>query len=245
VTTRPRGAPGGSPTLLLAALAVFVLITVDVLVGGPLTHLDHAVSTWARSTGLPGVGWKRPGQKQADQAINFGDREVVGLIVLVAILWICVRARTIVPLLRLGVLSVVASTIVLALKFGIGRHAPSGVHGPEALRSYPSGHTATAVILWGLLYAVVAEYPDFAVSRQVAWLLSWAGPLAVMVGMTLRDYHWVTDLLGAASLCVVLLQVERLALAHWRRARQGSAADVVPAARGGGSAALRSRTSLR
>jgi membrane-associated phospholipid phosphatase len=230
VTARPRGAPGGSPTLLLAALAVFALITVDVLAGGPLTHLDRAVSDWARSTGLPGTGWKKPGQKQADQAVNFGDRQVVGLIVLIAIGYLSVRARTIVPLVRLVSLSVVASAVVLALKYGIGRHAPSGVHGPEAFRSYPSGHTATAVILWGLLYAVVAEYPDYALSRPVAWLLSWAAPVAVMVGMVLRDYHWVTDLLGAASLCVVLLQAERMVWAHWRRAQRGPAADP-PAAR--------------
>jgi membrane-associated phospholipid phosphatase len=236
VTARPRGAPGGSPTLLLAALAVFALITVDVLAGGPLTHLDRAVSDWARSTGLPGTGWKKPGQKQADQAVNFGDRQVVGLIVLIAIGYLSVRARTVVPLVRLVSLSVVASAVVLALKYGIGRHAPSGVHGPEAFRSYPSGHTATAVILWGLLYAVVAEYPDYALSRPVAWLLSWAAPVAVMVGMVLRDYHWVTDLLGAASLCVVLLQAERMVWAHWRRARRGPAVDP-PAARAGRAAA--------
>lgn len=235
MTARPRGAPGGSPTLLLAALTVFVLITVDVLVGGPLTHLDRAVSDWTRSTGLPSPGWKQPGQEQADQAVNFGDREVVGLIVLVAITYLSVRARTVVPLVRLAGLAVVASGIVLALKYGIGRHAPSGVHGPEAFRSYPSGHTATAVILWGLLFAVVAEYPDFSVSRPVAWLLSWAGPVAVMVGMVLRDYHWVTDLLGAASLSVVLLQAERMALAHWRGARRGTAAG--PPAAGGRRAA--------
>jgi membrane-associated phospholipid phosphatase len=237
VTARPRAAPGGSPTLLLAALAVFILITVDVLAGGPLTHLDRAVSDWARSTGLPAPGWRTTGQMELDQAVNFGDREVVGLIVLVAISYLCVRARTIVPLVRLGLLSVVASAIVLGLKFGIGRHAPSGVHGPEALRSYPSGHTATAVVLWGLLWAVVAEYPDFALSRPVAWLLSWAGPVAVMVGMVLRDYHWLTDLVGAAALSVVLLQAERMALAHWRRARRGKAAG--PAvARGGRAAAV-------
>jgi membrane-associated phospholipid phosphatase len=221
VTERPRGAPGGSPALLLAALAVFVLVTVDVLVGGPLTHLDAAVSSWARSTGLPGTGWTRPGQEEADQLVNFGDRDMVGVIVLVTVGWICVRARTVLPLLRLAVLAGVAVSLVLALKYGIGRHAPSGVHGPEAFRSYPSGHMATAVILWGLLYAVVAEHPDRGVSRQVAWLLSWLAPLMVMVGMVLRDYHWVTDLVGAAALCAVLLQVERLALRHWRDARGG------------------------
>lgn len=221
MTERPRGAPGGSPALLLAALAVFVLVTVDVLVGGPLTHLDATVSAWARSTGLPGTGWTRPGQEEADQLVNFGDRDVVGVVVLVTMGWICVRARTALPLVRLAVLAGVTVSIVLALKYGIGRHAPSGVHGPEAFRSYPSGHMATAVVLWGLLYAVVAEHPDRGVSRQVAWLLSWLAPLMVLVGMVLRDYHWVTDLVGAAALCVVLLQVERLALPHWRSASGG------------------------
>ena len=221
MTERPRGAPGGSPALLVAALVVFVLVTVDVLVGGPLTHLDATVSTWAGSTGLPGPGWTRSGQEQADQLVNLGDRDVVGIIVLVAIGWICVRARTVLPLARLAVLAGVTASIVLALKYGIGRHAPSGVHGPEAFRSYPSGHMATAVILWGLLYSVVAEHPDRAVSRQVAWLLSWLAPVLVMVGMVLRDYHWVTDLVAAAALCTVLLQAERLALRHWRGARRG------------------------
>jgi PAP2 superfamily len=221
VTERPRRVPGGSPALLVAALVVFVLVTVDVLVGGPLTRLDATVSAWARSTGLPGTGWTRPGQEEADQLVNLGDREVVGIIVLTAISWICVRARTVLPLVRLAALAGVTVSIVLALKYGIGRHAPSGVHGPEALRSYPSGHIATAVILWGTLYSVVAEHPDQVVSRQVARLLSWLAPLLVAVGMVLRDYHWVTDLVGAAALCTILLQAERLALRHWRSARRG------------------------
>jgi membrane-associated phospholipid phosphatase len=228
----------GRPRLLLAALAVVVLVTVDVLAGGPLTHLDRAVSDRARSTGLPGPGWTRRGQQTADMAVSFGDREVVGLIVLITIGWICLQARTVLPLVRLAGLSVVTSAVVLALKFGIGRHAPSGVHGPEALRSYPSGHTATAVVLWGVLFAVVAEHPDLGVSRAVAGVLSWAAPVVVMVGMMLRDYHWVTDMVAAAALGVVLLQAERLALAHWRRARRGSAAGPA-AARGRRAAAVR------
>jgi membrane-associated phospholipid phosphatase len=221
VRDRPRGATG-SPALLVAALVIFLLVTVDVLAGGPLTRLDHTVSDWARSTGIPGPGWTRRWQWQADQMVNFGDREVVGIIVLIAAGWICLRARTVAPLVRIGVLALAAASVVLALKYGIGRHAPSGVHGPEAFRSYPSGHTATAVILWGGLYAVVSDHPRYAVSRSVAWLLSWLAPVLVMIGMVLRDYHWATDLVGAAALCTVLLQAERIALRHWRNARRGT-----------------------
>lgn len=221
MTGRPRALPG-SPAALVAALVLFALITADVVAGGPLTRLDHAVSDWARSTGIPGTGWARPGQEQADWLVNFGDREVIGALVLVVLAWICVRARTVVPLVRVAVLAAAATALVLALKYGIGRPAPSAVHGSEMFRSYPSGHTATSVILFGGLYSVVAEYPGFGVSRPVAWLLSWLAPLLVMVGMVLRDYHWVTDLLGAAALCTVLLQAERIALRHWRSARQGT-----------------------
>jgi membrane-associated phospholipid phosphatase len=221
VSGRPRALPG-SPAVLVAALAVFALVTADVLAGGPLSRLDHVVSDWARSTGIPGPGWHRPGQEQADWVVNLGDREVVGVILLIAVGWISLRARTVAPLVRVAVLAAGAAAVVLALKYGIGRHAPSGVQGPEAFRSYPSGHTATAVILWGGLYAVVADHPEAGLSRRVAWLLSWLAPLLVMVGMVLRDYHWMTDLIGAAALCTVLLQAERIALRHWRNARRGT-----------------------
>jgi membrane-associated phospholipid phosphatase len=237
VTARPRGAPGGSPALLFAALAVFVLVTADVLAGGLLTRLDHRASGWARATGLPGDGPTDLAQKLVDGLVELGDRAVVGPIVLVAIVVVCLRSRTVGPLVRLVGLSAATTAVVLALKFAVGRHAPSGVHGPEAFRSYPSGHTATAVVLWGLLYTVVSSYPDLGLSRRVAWVLSRIGPVAVMAGLVLRDYHWITDLVGAAALGLVLLQTEKLALTHWQRARGDSAAGS-PAARGGRAAAV-------
>lgn len=224
MTARPRGAPGGSPRLLLAGLVVFVLVSIDVVAGGPFTRLDHRLSDWARSTGLPGRGWKRPWHRELDQLVNFGDREVVGLIVVVAFAVICWKARTLVPFVRLAVLGGVTIVVVVSSKIAFGRQAPPDVQNHDLFRSYPSGHTIAAIVLWGLLAAVVAEYPDAGVSRPVAWVLSWLAPLVTMVGMVLRDYHWLSDLVGGAALGVVLVQAERLALGHWRRAHRGSAA---------------------
>jgi len=200
-------------------LVVFVLVTADVLAGGPLSRLDREVSQWARSTGLPGRGWRRPWQRELDQAVNFGDRQVAGLIVVVALGWICWRARTLLPLVRLAGLCGVTAAVVSALKVGIARGAPAGVQNDHPFRSYPSGHTVTAVVLWGLLAAVVAEHPRRGVSREVARVLGWLAPLLTVTGMVLRDYHWLSDLLGGVMLGVVLVQAERLALRHWRRAR--------------------------
>ena len=220
MTDRPAGGRGaGSVRVLAGALAVFVLVTADVLAGGPLSRFDRTLSDWALDTGIPGEGWRRPWQREADQLVNFGDREVAGLVVLLALAVLCWRGRTVVPFARLAVLAAAALAIVLSMKVGIARPAPSGVSPDAALRSYPSGHTATAVVVWGVLASVTAEHPGRGVSAGVAWVLSWLAPLLTMVGMVLRDYHWLTDLVGAAALGVVLVHAERLALAHWRRAR--------------------------
>lgn len=224
MTAGPRGAPGGSSRLLLAGLVVFVLVSIDVVAGGPFTRLDHRLSDWARSTRLPGPGWRRPGQRELDQLVNFGDRELVGVIIVVVFAVICWQARTLLPFLRLAALGAVTIMVVVSSKVAFGRQAPPDVQNHDAFRSYPSGHTVTAIVLWGLLAAVVAEFPDAGVSRSVAWVLSWLAPLVTMVGMVLRDYHWLSDLVGGAALGVVLVQAEMLALAHWRRARRGSVA---------------------
>ena len=92
-----------SPRVLAAGLAVFVVVTIDVLVGGPLTALDGVLSRWVHTTGLPGHGWRRPGQRELDQLVNFGDREVVGTILVVVLAVICWKARTLLPFLRLAV----------------------------------------------------------------------------------------------------------------------------------------------
>jgi len=208
-----------SPKLLTAAVAVFVVVTLDVLVGGPLSALDEVLSRRVRGTGLPGQGWRRPWQRELDQLVNFGDVEVVVVILAVVFAVVCWRARTLLPFLRLVVLGAATIATVWSLKVGFARPAPSGVRLEDALRSYPSGHTATSVVLWGLLAAVVADYRPRSVSRSVVEVLSWLGPLLTMTGLLLRDYHWLSDLFAGAAVGVVLVQVERLALRHWRGAR--------------------------
>ncbi len=217
---RPTGDRGrASPKLLTAALAVFAVVTFDVLLGGPLSALDEVLSRWVRGTGLPGQGWRRPWQRELDQLVNFGDVEVVVAILVVVLAVVCWRARTLEPLVRLAVLGGLTILMIWSLKVGFARPAPSGVRVEDALRSYPSGHTATSVVLWGFLATVVAEHRPRSVSRSVVEVLSWLGPLLTMTGLLLRDYHWLSDLFAGAAVGVVLVQVERLALRHWRDAR--------------------------
>src|SRR5215217_5488139 len=147
-----------SPTLLAGALAIFAGVTLDVLAGGPLSALDGVLFRWVDSTDLPGRGWRRPWHFELDQLVNFGDRDVVATIVVIVLAVVCWQARTLLPFLRLAVVGALTIGIVWGLKVALARPAPPGVRFEDALRSYPSGHTATAVVLWGLLAAVIADY---------------------------------------------------------------------------------------
>jgi membrane-associated phospholipid phosphatase len=208
--------------VLAGALVVFGLVTLDVLVGGPLTRVDSWVSDRSRSLGA-GPAF--------DLLTTFGEHAVVALVVGGCLAVVARRRRSWEPLVRFAVLGAATVAAVLALKVGIGRQPPSGVDPALPWRSYPSGHTVTAVVLWGLLASVVPGR----LTRTLAWL----GPVLVMVGMVLRDYHWTTDLVGGAALGVVLLRAEGLALGHWRGAGGGTGGGAGPADRGAAPAAPR------
>lgn len=215
MTDRPRGAPGS----LLAGLAVFVLVGLDVVAGGPLSRLDVRLSRWTRTSGLARERW-------LDVLTYPGNHLVAGVVVGAAVAVLAWRARTVAPLVRLAVLGLTTAALVTTLKIAFHRKSPADSYGWDhgVFRSYPSGHTATAIVLWGLLATLAARYATSDLTRQLTWVLSLVLPAVTMVGMLARDYHWLSDLVAAAALGVVLLQVERLVLAHWPRARRGSAA---------------------
>jgi len=207
---------------LLAAAAVLLLVTADVLAGGPLSRLDVRVSDRVEAAGLSGARWP-------DVLLVLGDRPGMIAVVLVALAWLCRRDRTVEPLVRLAVLGLATVVAVYALKVGIARPPPPGLQDAGPPRSYPSGHTATAVVLWSLLAHCVAERPRAGPSVRVTAVLAWLMPVVTVAGMLLADYHWVTDIVAGAAVAVVLVQAERLALRHWRGARRRPVAAGPPA----------------
>lgn len=224
MTDRPRGAPGP----LFIGSALLVLVSLDVVAGGPLSRLDVRLSRWTRTSGLARERW-------LDVLTYPGNHLAAGLVVGAAVAGLAWRARTVVPLVRLAVLGVITALAVTELKVAFHRQSPADSYGwgYGVFRSYPSGHTATAIVLWGLLATLAARYATSDRTRRLTRVLGLALPAGTMVGMLARDYHWLSDVVAAAGLGVVLLQVERLVLAHWPRARRGSAD------RRGGTAARR------
>lgn len=182
-------------------MVVLLLVTLDVLHHGVLTSVDHA-------TARQMVRWDlrdRPVKPLIYVLTLFGQRATVLVVTIPAIAYLAWRARSIDPLFRYGLALVLMTAAVYAVKSVTERTAPvvDLVHAGGA--SYPSGHICNAVLVWGVLWATArgVHAPDPLV--RILTIVRIVGPVAVVVGMTLLDYHWISDFLGGASIALILL----------------------------------------
>lgn len=228
--------------------ALFVsLVVVTVLSGGPLHGFDEALnkpwSTWI----LP--DWRSFFQDVIDPIAS----QSVGLpilgVVAVLLAW---RRRSTRPILVAGAVEIGVVGAVGAMKLALARPAPVmedpaffaggilklGWHGI----SYPSGHAAEAVLLYGAIVYLLARYS--AASRRTIALLTWA--VALITGLaTLTSlylgWHWATDLLAGVLTGGLVLRAaaraDTLPVASWpddwlrawlRRRRPAGPEDVGP-----------------
>jgi hypothetical protein len=66
--------------------------------------------------------------------------------------------------------------------------------------AYPSGHVANAIVWWGALVLLVGPYLPVA----LGWLVRVGMPSLVAISMVYIDYHWLTDVVAAVPLGLVL-----------------------------------------
>lgn len=127
--------------------------------------------------------------------------------------WLAWHRRTSEPILRLGVAVIALVVTVYAIKLGLARNAPAADARGEPAgtgSSYPSGHTANAILLWGLAGYAVWRWQ---VPRRLARLVSvgrWLAPWATSISMILLDYHWLSDLVAGIAVGTVVLWIALL-----------------------------------
>jgi membrane-associated phospholipid phosphatase len=206
------------------ALLVGAAVTVDLLQRGFLERMDlrvsEIVSDW-RLTDSPAypVVWL---------ITQLGGRVAILAVLAVLVGYLGWRRHTWLPLVRVLVALGLLTLAVYVIKEGMGRTAPNYpgsffFHADGA--SFPSGHVANAVLMWGVARWLAAEYGLPARVQRAFWLLSVVGPVATGVAMVSLDYHWVTDALAGAAVGVLLLGVvhalDAAVLSRWVRARAG------------------------
>jgi membrane-associated phospholipid phosphatase len=212
--------------LVLSALAVTVAVTADLLTRGLLERLDLRVSEVASDWDLK----DSPAYPLVWLSTQFGGRVTLLAVLLALVGTLAWRRRTLLPAVRMVLALALLTAVVYGFKYGTGRTAPAypGSFFHRDGESYPSGHVANAVLIWGVARWQAVEFGlRVGVQRALRWL-SVLAPVVTGVAMVALDFHWVTDALAGATVGIVLLGVVHLldvtVLSRWVRGRSGTGA---------------------
>ncbi|MFJ2817670.1 phosphatase PAP2 family protein [Streptomyces sp. NPDC087294] len=236
--------------LFAGTLAFYLAIVWAVVITSWLVRLDWQVMFFRPYQQWAGIHWF------VDYYVVLGQRGPTAVMVAAWLGWRSWRQHTLRPLLTLGASLLLLNSTVGAAKLGMGRLGPHyattiganemGLGGDI----FPSGHTANAVVTWGIL-AYLASTP-----RARRWLSALSAVTSLGVGMATvyLGTHWLSDvLLGWAAGLLILLALPwcepliaraEVALFDLRdrwRARRGTLAPV-PAAPVGAPVMIKPRT---
>ncbi|MBX9398584.1 phosphatase PAP2 family protein [Streptomyces sp. TRM72054] len=189
-----------------ATLAFYLTIVLAVVTTSWLVRFD-----WQAMLFRPYQQWPEI-HAFLDYWVVLGQRGPTAVMVAAWLGWRSWRQHTLRPLLAFGAALLLLNVSVGAVKYGLGR---SGPHYATEVGSnemwhwfqagsdiFPSGHTANAVVTWGIL-AYLATSP-----RARRWLSALSAVLSLSVGLTTvyLGTHWLSDvLLGWAAGLLILL----------------------------------------
>jgi membrane-associated phospholipid phosphatase len=121
--------------------------------------------------------------------------------------------------------------IFLAVTLLVDRKRPPVRHLDAAppTSSFPSGHTAAAIALYGAVAVLANERARSALVRGLFVAAAVVIPVVVAASRLYRGMHYLTDVLGGVLLGTVWLYAAvhgiRLGVAHWQRRHGGGVAD--------------------
>ncbi|MFG2313025.1 phosphatase PAP2 family protein [Streptomyces sp. NPDC048566] len=188
--------------LFTATLAFYLAIVWAVSITSWLVRFDWQVMFFRPYQQWPQI------HAFLDYYVVLGQRGPTAVMVTAWLGWRSWRQHTLRPLLTLGTSLLLLNITVGAAKIGMGRLGP---HYAMTIGSnemglggdiFPSGHTANAVVTWGIL-AYLASTP-----RARRWLSALSAVTSLGVGLTTvyLGTHWLSDvLLGWAAGLLILL----------------------------------------
>jgi undecaprenyl-diphosphatase len=224
LAARWRRLRDGVPSILYLLACAVVLVLVLTGIGWVLSHVvqndamgraDAGVSRW--------FARERTGDLNDVTAVTSEAGGTLTITVL-AVLSVAVAAfvwrRWREPMLvAVAVAGEVAIFLVVTLL--VDRQRPPVEHLDEAppTSSFPSGHTAATIALWGALAVLASERARSALARGIVLALAFGLPLLVASSRLYRGMHFLTDVLGGALLgglwLLATVRGIRLGVAHW------------------------------
>lgn len=192
-------------------LLAFILVTLDVLFEGLLWRVDQFLADIDRPK-LSGFT-----EFFILRVDDLGLRWVTAAILIIAAILIGRRFKSWRPL-NLSILSLIfLNLFVGAAKIGFGRckaREDFDICMFTGGMAYPSGHTANALVTWGLFAYIIFRYThrEPFEGLRLYWLVG-VITVAVCTASLIRNTHWFTDLLGGmflgGAILVLVVAVDR------------------------------------
>lgn len=178
---------------VLATMYGFVYITQNWIDQGVLYRFDRAVNQAIQEL-LP-EGTVRLLAFWTD----LGGVQVAVAVSVVLVVWFLLR-RQYWRLLALGMVMGVGTAVMWSFKLFFERERPVGLLGTPTDPSFPSGHSSTAMMLYGFLIFLLWQSTHRAWVRWASTLLLVSVIFFVGLSRVLLSVHWVSDVLGGLVL---------------------------------------------
>jgi membrane-associated phospholipid phosphatase len=181
---------------LLATLVAFGLLDVHLLSHGTVGHVDRSVDQTLSHHRTRWLNAITLGATDSAETYSIAGA-ALALFVAARLLFKRWREALFVLCALVGEVTIFVTTTLL-----VHRARPNVVRLDQAppTSSFPSGHTAAAVALYGAAAILVVRYSTRAVWRRVAIALAIVLPLIVASSRLYRGMHYPTDVLAGALL---------------------------------------------
>ena len=193
----------GCAVVLLVLLVALGDLVAKVLDGTALGHADASVARWFAARRTPGL------DRATHYATLAAETGTITVLAAVTVAFTALRWRRWREPMLVATAVVGEVTIFLAVSFLVERKRPPVRHLDQAppTSSFPSGHVAAAICMYGALAILANERARSALVRGLFWTLALLVPVAVGVSRMYRGMHYLTDILGGVLLGGVWLYV--------------------------------------
>lgn len=134
---------------------------------------------------------------------SFGHIAVILPLMIVLLLWFAYKKQWFITL-HWALVSALSLLTVFVFKHFYYFPRPSGIFKPPPFSSFPSGHTAFAITLYGFLAFLISQNRPKEIQKVIYWGL-WILCLSVTLSRLYLCAHWLTDVLGSILIAAIAL----------------------------------------
>jgi membrane protein DedA with SNARE-associated domain/membrane-associated phospholipid phosphatase len=188
--------------LLIASVGVlfaiaFGLVFLDVYFHGTIININQIVYHIVR-------GFRTPILDKAMVFIStLGYKKVLLPIALVIFLWL-LGTKKYFAAIHWGIATLVTTGAIFVLKHIYFSARPSGIVAQQITSSFPSGHTALALVIYGLAAFFISKNAAKSF-RKFVYIITTGLCLLIILSRLYLCAHWVTDILGAITLAITII----------------------------------------